>query len=136
MRVVLSILIVTAGLVLGGCGEREVEISNDRLIESFEQGRTGIWVSAQAPVGERLGDQTIGGKLHQRFSIVPTENVVVQVRHSVEDSDRIPVEPGDMIRVQGYYQWDARGGFISRTFLAESEPGGGGWVEHEGTRYD
>jgi hypothetical protein len=136
MRILTSILTVCAGLVLGGCGEGEVPISNDRLIESHAEFRTGIWVSAQAEVDELLADQAIGGKMHQRFTIRPGESLVVQIRHSVDDSDRIPVQPGDTIRVQGYYQWDPRGGFVSRTFNAPSEPGGGGWVEHKGKRYD
>ncbi len=135
MRVSVSLLFIFSCLVLGGCGQGEAPISNDRLIESFEQGRTGIWVSAEAPVVQLLGDEDIAGK-RQRFTIRPTEGVVVQVRHSLDDSTRIPVERGDVIRVQGYYQWDARGGFISRTFSDPNQPGGGGWVEHEDQRYD
>jgi len=136
MRIFSSFVIVFAGLVLGGCGEGEVPISNDRLIESHAEFRTGIWVSAEAPVGELLSDQAIGGKMHQRFTISPAESLVVQIRHSIDDAERIPVQPDDTIRVQGYYQWDPRGGFISRTFRAPSEPGGGGWIEHKGKRYD
>ena len=135
MRICASLLFIASCLVLGGCGQGEAPISNDRLIESFEQGRTGIWVSAEAPVVQLLGDEDIGGQ-RQRFTIRPQEGVVVQVRHSLDDSARVPVERGDVVRVQGYYQWDARGGFISRTFCDPEQPGGGGWIEHEGERYD
>jgi len=135
MRIFVSLLFTVSCLVLGGCGEGEAPISNDRLLESFEQGRTGIWVSAEAPVVQRLGDEDIDG-LRQRFTIRPTEGVTVQVRHSLEDSTRVPVERGDVVRVQGYYQWEARGGFISRTYSDPEQPGGGGWIEHEGQRYD
>jgi len=135
MRICASLLFIASCLVLGACGQGEAPISNDRIIESFEQGRTGIWVSAEAPVVQLLGDEDISGR-RQRFTIRPEENVVVQVRHSLDDSTRVPVEPGDVVRVQGYYQWDARGGFISRTFSDPDQPGGGGWVEHEGQRYD
>jgi len=134
MRIFASLLFIASCLVLGGCGG-EAPISNERLLESFELGRTGIWVSAEAPVVQLLGDEDIGGK-RQRFTIQPAEGVVVQVRHSLDDSTRAPVEPGDIVRVQGYYQWDARGGFISRTFGDPDQPGGGGWLEHEGQRYD
>lgn len=135
MRKSVSLLFIASCLVLGGCGQGEAPISNDRLIESFEQGRTGIWVSAEAPVVQLLGDEDIGGQ-RQRFTIRPQEGVVVQVRHSLDDSTRVPVERGDVVRVQGYYQWDARGGFISRTFADPDQPGGGGWIEHDGERYD
>jgi len=128
--------VTIAGLALGGCGGGAPEISNDRLIESFEQGRTGIWVSAQAPVLEPLGDQEIAGTLNQRFTLRINDQMTVQVRHSVDDSERVPVAPGDLVSVQGYYQWDARGGFISNTHRDPEQPGGGGWVEHKGTRYE
>ncbi len=136
MRVINVLVISWMTLAVGGCGGGQAPISNDRLIESFEQGRTGIWVSVEAPVTGILGDETIGGNLHQRFSVAPNQKITVQVRHSVVDSERIPVRVGETVRVQGYYQWDARGGFISRTFQDPSQPGGGGWVEFGGQRYD
>lgn len=135
MRSSVSLLFVFSCLVLGGCGQGEAPISNDRLLESFEEGRNGIWVSAEAPVVQLLGDENIGGR-RQRFTIRPTEGVTVQVRHSLENSTRVPVQPGDVVRVTGYYEWEARGGFISRTYSDPDQPGGGGWIEHEGTRYD
>lgn len=122
-------------LVLVGCGSGEAPLSNERLIESFQQGRTGIWVSAEGTVQNLLGDENIDGTL-QRFTIRLNDEVVLQIRHLVDESTRIPVERGDTVRAQGYYTWDARGGFISRTYADPDSPGGGGWVEHEGTRYD
>lgn len=136
MRIAVSCAILMSALVLGGCGEGEAPISNDRLIESHAEFRTGIWVSAQAEVHELLADQALDGKPHQRFTIKPGEELTVQIRHSLQDADRIPVQPGDVVRVQGYYEWDPRGGFISRTFSSPNEPGGGGWVELNGKRYD
>ncbi len=135
MRIYFSLLCAVVCLVLAGCGQGEAPISNDRLLESFEQGRTGIWVSAEAPVVQVLSDEDIDGR-RQRFTIRPAEGVTVQVRHSLEDSTRVPVKRDDVVRVQGYYQWEARGGFISRTYSDPDQPGGGGWIEHQGQRYD
>jgi hypothetical protein len=136
MRISASLLLFVSCLVLGGCGQGEAPLSNDRLIESFQQGRTGIWVSAEAPVSQLVGDEQVAGATIQRFVIRPNDEIAVQVRHSLAESDRVPVERGDRIRVQGYYEWDARGGFISRTHAEVDQPGGGGWIEHDGTRYD
>lgn len=136
MRSSVSLAMLTLCLVLGGCGQGDAPISNDRLIESFQQGRTGIWVSAQAPVSQIVADETIGGTTYQKFVIRPNEEIAVQVRHSLDDAPRVPVERGDTVRVQGYYEWDARGGFISRTYADPDQPGGGGWIEHDGERYD
>ena len=136
MRIGRSISLIVLGLVLGGCGSGEAPLSNDRLIESFQQGRTGIWVSAQAPVTQIVGDEEVAGNTVQRFVIRPNDEIAVQVRHSLGSSERVPVERGKEVRVQGYYAWDARGGFISRTHADPEQPGGGGWIEYEGQRYD
>jgi len=135
MRNVQMFSLIGLCLVLWGCGSGEVPLSNERLIESFQQGRTGIWVSAEAPVQNLLGDEDIGGA-YQRFTIRLNDGIVVQIRHLLDESTRIPVARGDVVRAQGYYEWDARGGFISRTYADPDQPGGGGWVEHKGTRYD
>ncbi|GAB4168446.1 MAG: hypothetical protein Kow0020_01770 [Wenzhouxiangellaceae bacterium] len=123
-------------VVLGGCGEGAAPISNDRLLEAHAEFRTGIWVSAEAPVAQLLSDQTIEGKPHQRFTIRLTDNIAVQIWHSLPDSERVPVQPGDVVRVHGYYQWDPNGGVISKTYSDPGQPGGGGWIEHKGRRYD
>jgi len=135
MHRIASLVLVVSGLLLGGCGQGGAPVSNERLLESFEQGRTGIWVSAEAPVAQMLGDEDFRGR-YQRFTIRPRQDITVQVRHSLEHSTRVPVKRGDIVRVTGYYEWDARGGFISRTFSDSDQPGGGGWIEHQGERYD
>ncbi len=135
MRILSQALIVLFCFVLGGCGSGEAPITNDRLIETFESGRTGIWVSGHGEVTQILGDENIGGRT-QRFIVRLNEQIQIQIRHSLDNAERIPVERGDEVRFQGYYEWEARGGFISRTYNDESQPGSGGWVEHDGTRYD
>lgn len=129
------LLLLALGLLLVACGGGS-DSGNQRLLDAFKAGNTGFWITVDGPVREMFGDETIGGKQHQKFSFQPAEGMIVQVRHSLADSDRVPVEPGDRILVQGYYQWDPRGGFISRTFFDEGQPGSGGWVEHDNARYD
>lgn len=135
MRKFSLIVFVSFCFVLVGCGSGEAPISNDRLIETFESGRTGIWVSGTGTVSQILGDTDIGGE-NQRFIVRPNEEIRVEIRHSLEEADRIPVERDDTVRFQGYYDWEARGGIVSLTYFDPDQPGSGGWVEHEGTRYD
>lgn len=136
MRILSQALIVLLCFVLGGCGQGEAPVSNDRLIETFESGRTGIWASGQGAVVQLLGDQEIGGDLMQRFTLRLNEQLVIQIRHSLEDAERVPVERGDEVQFQGYYEWEARGGFLSLTHNDPAQPGGGGYILFDGTRYD
>lgn len=128
--------IIVLCFVLGGCGQGEAPISNDRLIETFESGRTGIWASGQGPVVQILGDQEIGGEMMQRFTVRLNEELVVQIRHSLDNAERVPVERDDEVQFQGYYEWEARGGFISLTHNDPNQPGSGGFIRVDGTRYD
>ena len=135
MRTFALILLVTSLSLLAGCGGSEADISNDRLIETFTEGRTGVWVSGEAPVTQLLGDESIGGN-YQRFVVRLNEDIQVTIRHSLDDADRIPAERGDVVRFHGLYDWNPRGGVVSLTHRDTGQPGDGGWVEHDGARYD
>ncbi|MDT8409252.1 MAG: DUF3465 domain-containing protein [Wenzhouxiangellaceae bacterium] len=135
MRVYSVLLVILTSLLLGGCGEREAPVSNDRLLEAFKDLRTGFWVSGEAPVSQLLGDEQIGGA-HQRFVVRPNEEIAVTIYHSLSESARVPVERGDVVRFRGRYDWEARGGIVSLTHSDPDQPGGGGWIEHKGKRYD
>ncbi|MDX1626202.1 MAG: DUF3465 domain-containing protein [Wenzhouxiangellaceae bacterium] len=104
-------------------------------MQMFEAGRTGVWVSGQGEVTQVLADEELRGT-KQRFIVRPNDRIMLTVKHSLDDSDRVPVERGDTVRFQGLYEWDARGGFVVLTHSDPEQPGGGGWIEHEGTRYD
>ena len=135
MRNSALILLVIVVSLIAGCGGGDADISNDRLIETFTEGRTGIWVSGEAPVTQLLGDESIGGNF-QRFVVRLNEDIQVTIRHSLDDADRVPIERGDTVRFHGLYDWNPRGGVVSLTHRDSSQPGDGGWVEHSGTRYD
>ena len=135
MRNSALILLVIVVSLLAGCGGGDADISNDRLIETFTEGRTGIWVSGEAPVTQLLGDESIGGNF-QRFVVRLNEDIQVTIRHSLDDADRVPIERGDTVRFHGLYDWNPRGGVVSLTHRDSSQPGDGGWVEHSGRRYD
>lgn len=136
MRTISRVMFLLICFVLGGCGEGEAPITNDRLIETFESGRTGIWGSGHGPVVQILGDQEIGGETMQRFTVRLNDELVLQIRHPLAHADRVPVERGGEVRFQGYYEWEARGGFLSLTYHDPEQPGSGGWIEYDGTRYD
>ncbi|MEM7053293.1 MAG: DUF3465 domain-containing protein [Pseudomonadota bacterium] len=135
MRTSALVLLVMVLSLIAGCGGSDAEISNDRLLETFSEGRTGIWVSGQAPVTQILGDESIGGNI-QSFVVRLKEYIQVTKMHSLDKADRIPIERGDTVRFHGLYDWNPRGGVVSLTHRDSSQPGDGGWVEHAGTRYD
>ncbi len=126
--------VLTLSFLLASCGGSSLP-SNDRLIDAFQEGRTGIWVSGHGTVAQMPADE-LGNTPRQRFAVRISPNLTVLVRHELDESLRVPAQRGDTLAFQGYYEWDGSGGTISRTFADASRAGGGGWIEHEGTRYD
>lgn len=137
MRTLSSVILVMV-LVIGvaGCGGSNALPDNERLLDTFEQGRTGVWVSGHGTVAQLIGDETIAGVAHQRMTVTVNGSLDLIVRHSTQNSGRVPVEPGDTIAFQGRYEWSGRGGLIGLTHHDPEQPGEGGWIRHDGTTYD
>lgn len=130
---VLIIMVLVIGVA--GCGGNALP-DNARLLNAFEQGRTGVWVSGHGTLAQLIGDETVAGEMHQRMVVNIDGSLDVIVRHSVESSQRVPAEQGDTIAFQGRYEWSGRGGVIGHTHRDPEQPGDGGWIRHEGTTYD
>ncbi len=131
--VVLVSLLVTLGGV--GCGANELP-DNSRLLEAFEDGRTGVWVSGHGRIAQVLADETTTiGFPRQRFNVRVEDQLTVMVQHSLTESGRVPAERGDTIAFQGRYEFNASGGTISHTHRDPSQPGSGGWIRHDGVTY-
>jgi len=131
---VLMIMVFVIGVA--GCGGGDALPDNERLVNAFEQGRTGVWLSGHGTVMQLIGDETIAGETHQRITVNVDGKVDLLVRHSVEESERVPVSQGDTVAFQGRYGFDGRGGLIAHTHRDPEQPGEGGWIRHDGVLYD
>ncbi len=131
--VVLASLLVTLRGV--GCGADELP-DNSRLLDAFEQGRTGVWVGGHGTIAQVLADETTTiGFPRQRFNVRVDDQLTVLVQHSLTESGRVPAQRGDVIAFQGRYEFNASGGTISHTHRDASQPGSGGWVRYDGVTY-
>ncbi|RFF29855.1 DUF3465 domain-containing protein [Wenzhouxiangella sediminis] len=131
---VLMIMVFVIGVA--GCGGGDALPDNERLLNAFQQGRTGVWVSGHGTVAQLIGDVTIAGEAHQRVVVNVDDSLDLIVRHSVEASERVPFAQGDPVAFQGRYEWNGRGGVLGYTHHDPEQPGEGGWIRHDGTTYD
>lgn len=127
--VVLIVLLVTVGVV--ACGGKDLP-DNARLLKAFAEGRTGIWVSGHGIVVRALGSSDD----NQRFLIRVDDSLSLVIRHRVGATGPVPAKSDDVILFQGRYEFHGGGGEIVLTHADPAQPGGGGWIEHDGTRYD
>ncbi len=122
-------------LTLSGCGGDSLP-DNERLLQAFEQSRTGVWVSGHGTVTQILPDLN-GNNPRQRFNVaIEGQTWQLLLINELDGSERVPVERGDVVAFQGRYDFFASGGTLSLTFADPAQPGGGGWIEHKGRRYD
>ena len=126
--VVLLALLVTVGVV--GCGSEELP-DNTRLLNAFTEGRTGVWVSGHATVVRPLGSDAAS----QRFLLRVDDELTIVLRHQIGSEGPVPAERDDVLAFQGRYEFHGGGGEIILTHADPNQPGGGGWVQHQGKRY-
>lgn len=131
---VLMIMVLVIGIA--GCGGGDALPDNERLLNAFEQGRTGVWVSGHGTVAQLIGDETVAGEENQRILVDVESQLNLIIRHSLEQSDRVPVAQGDTIAFQGRYSFNGRGGVVGFTHHDPEQPGDGGWVRHQGSLYN
>jgi len=125
-------LVLAFGLILTvGCSSGGGMPSNDRLLSAFADGTTGLWVSGYGTIVRPLGSS---GE-NQRFLVRVNGELSVVVRHQIGDLGPVPADSDDIIAFQGRYEFHGGGGEVILTHADASNPGGGGWIEFNGVRY-
>jgi len=114
-----------------GCGGSDALPSNERLLSAFADGTTGVWVSGYGTVVRPLGSSAD----NQRFLVQVNGELSLVVRHQVGDQGPVPADRGDIIAFQGRYEFHGGGGELILTHADSGNPGGGGWIEYDGMRY-
>ncbi len=127
-----AVLALFVILSLAACGGEPALPDNERLLSAFADGRTGVWVSGHGTVVRPLGSPSET----QRFLVRVNEDLSLVIRHQVGDSGIVPADRNDIIAFQGRYEFHGGGGEIILTHADPANPGGGGWIEFNGTRYE
>lgn len=131
-RRLLQLIIASLVLVvlMTGCGREDLP-GNEALEAAFAQGRTGVWLSGHGSVVRELG----GDAETQRFQLRINADFNIVLVHRVGSAGRIPAERGDTLAFHGRYDFHGAGGELTLTHADQAQPGGGGWVEHRGVRF-
>ena len=122
-------LFLTVAIV--GCVGEEPLPDNERLLSAFANGQTGVWISGHGTVVRPLGSASD----NQRFLVRVNDELSLVVRHQVGSMGPVPADSDDVIAFQGRYEFHGGGGELILTHADANNPGGGGWIEFNGTRY-
>ncbi|MEM7625967.1 MAG: DUF3465 domain-containing protein [Planctomycetota bacterium] len=113
--------------------------SRDRsspIAELFRKRQSDVILTDTGTVVHLLPDDNEGSR-HQRFLVeIDHCDVTIKIAHNIDLAPRVPVSEGDHIEFKGEYEWNELGGALHWTHHDPKKWREGGWIEHDGHRYE
>lgn len=104
------------------------------ILESFQEGRSGVVVQSVGVVERMLPDDEEGDR-HQRFILRLASGHTVLVSHGIDVAPRAPVAVADTVQFRGEYEWNEEGGVIHWTHHDPQGERPGGYLRCKGRTY-
>ncbi|MGD1897959.1 MAG: DUF3465 domain-containing protein [Phormidesmis sp.] len=109
---------------------------NQQVLDAYRARQSDVIVENVVGVVERLLADDNEGSRHQRFIMRMGNGNTLLVVHNIDLAPRIDsLRVGDRISVKGEYEWNDRGGLVHWTHHDPRGVHEGGWIDHEGWRY-
>ncbi len=114
----------------------EVVADAQQIKAAFDNQRSDVQVSGTGKVTRLLADDNEGSR-HQRFIVSLPTGQTVLVSHNIDLAPRIDaLQQGDQVSFYGEYEWNPQGGVVHWTHHDPRGRHPGGWIDHEGRRYE
>jgi len=115
----------------------EESVRTDQAITDAYQNRlSDIQVSGSGKVSRILRDDNKGSR-HQRFILRLSSGQTLLIAHNIDLAPKInTLQEDDVVQFFGEYEWNSKGGVVHWT---HHDPGGshvGGWLKHDGRKYE
>ena len=101
----------------------------------YEAAKSDVVLTTTGRVIKVLADDNEGSR-HQKFLVEVPGDVTVLVAHNIDLAPRVPLAEGDAVTIRGEYEWSAKGGTLHWTHHDPAGRHEGGWIEHDGERYE
>lgn len=106
------------------------------LAQAFADRRSDLQVESRGTVIKVLPDDLKGSR-HQRFLLRLSHGQVLLVAHNIDLAPRIEsLREGDEVAFAGEYEWTEKGGVMHWTHHDPAGRHPGGWLLHDGRRYE
>jgi len=115
----------------------EERVRTDQAITDAYQNRlSDIQVTGSGKISRILRDDNEGSR-HQRFILRLSSGQTLLIAHNIDLAPKInTLQEGDVVQFFGEYEWNSKGGVVHWT---HHDPGGrhvGGWLKHDGRKYE
>lgn len=119
----------------GGTAESNAASGAREIRRLYERKQSDAIVEGRAEVIRLLPDDNEGSR-HQKFIIRIDRGLTVLISHNIDLAPRVPLRAGETIGFKGEYEWTDKGGVIHWTHHDPKQWREGGWIEHDGRRYE
>lgn len=110
--------------------------NNQAITDAYQNKLSDIQVNGEGKVSRIFSDDNVGSR-HQKFTLRLSSGQTVLVAHNVDLAPRInTLKKGDVVQFFGEYEWNSKGGVVHWT---HHDPRGkhiGGWLKHNGKKYE
>ena len=110
--------------------------SDQAIIDAYQAQLSDIQVSGSGKVSRILSDDNKGSR-HQRFILNLSSGQTILVAHNIDLAPKInTLQQGDTVQFFGEYEWNAKGGVVHWTHHDSGGRHVGGWLKHNGRKYE
>ena len=135
----LAALLLAGALGWQGGGGTAPAASDDgsaAVERAYAGRRSDVLVEGHGVVERVLADDDKGSR-HQRFILRVGAERTLLVAHNIDLAPRVEgLRPGDAVHFRGEYEWNEKGGVLHWTHHDPQGRHPGGWLEHQGRRYE
>jgi len=125
----LSIVLAFFSLNVLANGDQELSAAYAVKSSDVQVGSSGVVV-------KMLPDDNLGSR-HQRFILKLSSGQTILIAHNIDLAPKIEtLRAGDSVEFYGEYEWNNKGGVVHWTHHDPAGRHQGGWLIHNGKKYD
>ena len=111
------------------------QAATDPLAQAYQNRQSDVQVAGDGRVIRLLADDNQGSR-HQRFILALPSGQTLLIAHNIDLAPRInDLQVGDRVAFYGEYEWNKKGGVVHWTHHDPKGYHPGGWLKHNGKRY-
>ena len=127
---------VTSDAPISAEANFEIDKNNSALIEAFKNKKSDIFVEGSGVVKKLLVDDKKGSR-HQKFLVSISREQTLLFAHNIDLAPRVEnLQIGDAVSFKGEYVYNPKGGVMHWTHKDPQGQKVGGWIQHNGQKYE